>query len=111
MFLTDNFGRRNLVFYCTIICVGRLLVVGILAFVSKTQPIMNFLIFVACVWAFVNNVTNWKFELRLGWRGRLAEAAGSSCWHCIGNLKSSSDLFLILRSLLLLSPGQYLRFI
>ncbi|KAM6522876.1 hypothetical protein FALCPG4_012491 [Fusarium falciforme] len=54
IFMTDRFGRRNMVFTAVIVCTGTLLVVGILAFVDKTKPIQNFLIFVACVWAFAN---------------------------------------------------------
>ncbi|KAH7121442.1 general substrate transporter [Dactylonectria macrodidyma] len=55
MFLTDRFGRRNMVFVSVIICTATLLVVGILAFVDKTKPVQNLLIFVACVWAFANS--------------------------------------------------------
>ncbi|KAM5343421.1 hypothetical protein ACJ41O_011958 [Fusarium nematophilum] len=54
IFATDRFGRRKMVFTAVIICTGTLLVVGILAFVSKTTAVKNFLIFVACVWAFAN---------------------------------------------------------
>lgn len=52
--MTDRFGRRNMVFTAVIVCTGTLLVVGTLAFVDKTKPVQNFLIFVACVWAFAN---------------------------------------------------------
>ncbi|KAF4958012.1 hypothetical protein FSARC_11141 [Fusarium sarcochroum] len=54
IFLTDRFGRRKMVFVAVIICTCTLLVVGILVFVSKTKAVQNFLIFVACVWAFAN---------------------------------------------------------
>ncbi|OAL44872.1 MFS general substrate transporter [Pyrenochaeta sp. DS3sAY3a] len=54
IFLTDRFGRRNMVFYSTIACTTTLLIVGVLAFVPKTEALKNFLIFVACAWAFAN---------------------------------------------------------
>ncbi|PLB45132.1 MFS general substrate transporter [Aspergillus steynii IBT 23096] len=55
MFLTDTFGRRNMVFVSVIVCTVTLLIVGILAFVAKTAGIKAFLVFVACVWAFANS--------------------------------------------------------
>ncbi|KAJ0419747.1 MFS general substrate transporter [Aspergillus carlsbadensis] len=54
MLFNDKFGRRDLVFGATIVCTVTLLIVGILAFVSQTQPLKNFLIFVACAWSFAN---------------------------------------------------------
>ncbi|KAF2014274.1 MFS general substrate transporter [Aaosphaeria arxii CBS 175.79] len=54
IFFTDRFGRRNMVFTSVIICTATLLIVGVLAFVEKTTAVKNFLIFVACTWAFAN---------------------------------------------------------
>ncbi|PVH79891.1 MFS general substrate transporter [Cadophora sp. DSE1049] len=52
--LTDLFGRRKVVVISAIVCTTAMLVVGILGFVEKTEPLKNFLIFVACVWSFFN---------------------------------------------------------
>jgi hypothetical protein len=54
MLFNDKFGRRDLVFGATIVCTVTLLIVGILGFVDQTQPLKNFLIFVACAWSFAN---------------------------------------------------------
>ncbi|KAK1138411.1 hypothetical protein N8T08_002627 [Aspergillus melleus] len=55
MLLTDRFGRRNMVFVSVIICTVTLLLVGVLAFVTKTAAVKAFLVFVACFWAFANS--------------------------------------------------------
>ncbi len=37
------------------VCTLTMLVIGILGNVTKTTPLLNFLIFVATVWSFFNN--------------------------------------------------------
>ncbi|KAH8721814.1 sugar transporter [Ilyonectria robusta] len=53
---SDKIGRRLLVLIAMGFCMGALLVVGILGLVPRTQALMNFLIFVACVWSFFNSI-------------------------------------------------------
>lgn len=53
---SDKIGRRRLVLIAMGFCMGTLLVVGILGLVPQTQALMNFLIFVACVWSFFNSI-------------------------------------------------------
>lgn len=53
--VTDRFGRRNIVLISSAACTVTMLVVGILGFVEKTTPLLNFLIFVACVWSFFSS--------------------------------------------------------
>lgn len=38
-----------------IVCTITMLIIGILGTVTKTTPLLDFLIFVACVWSFFNN--------------------------------------------------------
>ncbi|KAL3456411.1 hypothetical protein BJX64DRAFT_281366 [Aspergillus heterothallicus] len=54
MLFNNKFGRHNLIFWATIVCTLTLLIIGILAFVSQTQALKNFLIFIACAWSFAN---------------------------------------------------------
>ncbi|KAL2802576.1 general substrate transporter [Aspergillus granulosus] len=54
MLLSDKFGRRLMVFGATVICTLTLLIVGILGFITPTQALKNFLVFLACAWSFAN---------------------------------------------------------
>lgn len=52
--MSDRVGRRPIVFISAIVCTVTMMVVGILGFVPKTEPLQNFLIFFACIWSFFN---------------------------------------------------------
>ncbi|KAL4876472.1 MFS general substrate transporter [Aspergillus karnatakaensis] len=54
MLLSDKFGRRVMVFGATILCTVTLLIVGILGFITPTQALKSFLVFLACAWSFAN---------------------------------------------------------
>jgi SP family sugar:H+ symporter-like MFS transporter len=54
MLTSDKFGRRRIVLVSAIVSTVSMLVIGILGFVSKTPPLKNLLIFVACLWDFFN---------------------------------------------------------
>ncbi|KAB5546910.1 sugar transporter [Coniochaeta sp. 2T2.1] len=77
--LTDKFGRRLVVVYASIICTVTMLVVGVLGFVSKTDPLKNFLIFVACLWSFFNvalGALGWAFVGEVASQKLRARTAG-----------------------------------
>lgn len=48
---TDKFGRRNIVLVSAGVCTVTMAIVGGLGQVKATQPLKDFLIFVACVWS------------------------------------------------------------
>ncbi|OBU00897.1 hypothetical protein VE01_00841 [Pseudogymnoascus verrucosus] len=54
---SDIIGRRRLTLVALAFCMITLFIVGILGLVHQMQPLMNFLIFVACVWSFFNSIT------------------------------------------------------
>jgi|SRR5688572_7538642 len=51
---SDRVGRRPIVVVAAIVCTTTMMIVGILGFVSKTEPLRNFLIFISCVWSLCN---------------------------------------------------------
>ncbi|KAH8897928.1 MFS general substrate transporter [Thozetella sp. PMI_491] len=59
---TDRFGRRPVVLVGTVTDTIMLLIVAVLGFVSMTDPLKGFLIFVGCVWSFFNSALG-----QLGW--------------------------------------------
>ncbi|KAH8585378.1 general substrate transporter [Bisporella sp. PMI_857] len=54
---SDVIGRRRLTLIALSFCMTTLFIVGVLGLVHQTQPLMNVLIFVACVWSFFNSIT------------------------------------------------------
>ncbi|KAH7015923.1 general substrate transporter [Ilyonectria destructans] len=77
--VSDKAGRRRATFASAIGCSLAMMVVGILGFVNKTTPILNLLIFTACVWAFFNKALGsigWAFVGEVASQKLRARTAG-----------------------------------
>lgn len=72
-------GRRLAVLIASAICTVTMLIVGILGLVPHSQPLQNFLIFVACVWSFGSNALGglgWAFVGEIAAQRLRARTAG-----------------------------------
>ncbi|KAH7143416.1 general substrate transporter [Dactylonectria macrodidyma] len=77
--ISDKAGRRRATFISAIGCSLTMMIVGILGFVNKTTPILNLLIFTACVWAFFNKALGsigWAFVGEVASQKLRARTAG-----------------------------------
>ncbi|OAA56261.1 sugar transporter [Niveomyces insectorum RCEF 264] len=76
---TDKFGRRRVVFACSVVCTVAMLIIAGLAYAPKTTPLGNFLIFVACVWTFFSSglgILGWAFVGEVSSQKLRARTAG-----------------------------------
>ncbi len=65
-----------------------MLIVGILGFVSQTPPLMNFLIFIACVWSFFNVARRLCLTLKLKAGTHIIITVGALGWAFVGEVAS-----------------------
>ncbi len=89
MLISDKLGRRRIVLVSVIVSTVSMLVIGILGFVPKTDPLKDLLIFVACLWDFFNIARKSSFKFAAPQEEKLIAAlVGGLGWSFVGEVSN-----------------------